>query len=168
MDKGGVSSHFIACNHKKRVDKHRSHSGDSYSPRYFTLGFFGRLGLLWLAASLAPLSAWAQSPLLEFSLKPRWCVLASGETRCNTRIHISWRTATVEPLCLYHRTDNQLLHCWPAAARGSYSFDWSMTDTSYFELRHQDTSQVVGSRALQLQQQAPEYRQRRRNPWNFF
>ncbi len=126
------------------------------------------LGHLWLAASLAPMSAWAETPLLEFTLKPRWCVLASDETRCNTRIHISWRAARALPLCLYHRADNRLLHCWPETARGSTSFDWSMTENSDFELRHPESNVVLASRELQLQRQAPEYRSRRRNPWNFF
>lgn len=131
------------------------------------------LRLLWargvlIILCLAPLGAGADSPLLEFTLKPRLCLLAENETQCHTRVSLQWRARTAVSVCLYNRENNQQLHCWPETKAGSHHFSWVTSSNSYFELRTRDNHSLLATQALMVQQQEKRYRQQRRNPWNFF
>jgi hypothetical protein len=88
---------------------------------------------------------------ISFSIKPGLCVLGSDESECRDTLHVKWKSQRHYSLCLYQKSSQQSLHCWPKAREGEH------------ELEDQ---QILVAKAFTVLTR--ESRSRRRNPWSFF
>lgn len=109
----------------------------------------------------------AELPALQFSLKPRLCVLTEDEDACYDQLEVRWRAAQKMSLCLYQSDLDQPLQCWSGASEGQHKFILSATRNVTFQLRENNQNTLV-SEAFEVIHDQKKYRRQRRNPWSFF
>lgn len=107
-------------------------------------------------------------PLIEFSIKPRLCVLTAGEEQCTDQLQVSWRAPVARSLCLYQSDKPEPLRCWQAQTQGDYAFELSASANTHFELRETATGIALGDQQFHVVYNDKKYRRVRRNPWSFF
>ncbi|HEX7762116.1 MAG TPA: DUF3019 domain-containing protein [Cellvibrio sp.] len=110
----------------------------------------------------------ASLPLIQFSIKPRLCVLNAGEEVCRDELEVKWQSSAVRSLCLYQTDKAEPLRCWQNATRGEYQFELTASVSTDFELRETDTGTAVSDQRFQVVYNDKKYRRARRNPWSFF
>ena len=106
--------------------------------------------------------------MLEFSIKPRLCVLSAGEEVCRDTLEVRWSADRARSLCLYRADDDQPLRCWEQATKGSFNFELSARTTTRFQLREQGAGEPLGQQDFRVVHEERKYRHPRRNPWSFF
>ncbi len=106
-------------------------------------------------------------PTLQFSLKPRLCVLTENEEACYDELEVSWSADETMNLCLYQGEREQALKCWKGVASGTHRFLLSASSDVTFQLRELDKDLVV-TEAFHVIHDQKKYRRSRRNPWSFF
>lgn len=106
-------------------------------------------------------------PVIEFSLKPRLCVLTEAEEVCYDELEVRWQTAKQMNLCLYRNDFDKPLACWQRAREGAHRFALSTTANVTFYLREDEQGLEV-SEAFEVIHDNQQYRRQRRNPWSFF
>lgn len=109
-----------------------------------------------------------ESPVIDFSVQPRLCVLSAKETICKDDVEIQWKSEAHYSLCLYSDEEPQPLHCWKEAWEGSHELFVETSTAIDFYLKNADTQQVLASQIFEVIQDVQRYRRRRRNPWSFF
>lgn len=109
----------------------------------------------------------AEIPALEFSIKPRLCVLTAAEEACYDELELRWRAAAPMTLCLHQNRVDEPLTCWSESSEGIYRFVLSTSENVTFELR-QPGERLLVSEAFQVIHDDNRYRRPRRNPWSFF
>lgn len=107
-------------------------------------------------------------PNLQFSLKPRLCVLADDQTQCQDQLEVEWASDRERSLCLYQNDQTTALHCWSNQRTGEYRFKITTHTSTDFQLREEGASTVLGREIFEVVHQQKRYRKSRRNPWNFF
>jgi len=107
-------------------------------------------------------------PLIEFSIKPRLCVLTEGEAVCHDRLDVNWLAAEPRSLCLYQSNESKPLRCWENVLSGEYQFELTASVSTDFQLREYKTQQPVSDQRFQVVFNDKKYRRQRRNPWSFF
>lgn len=107
-------------------------------------------------------------PLIQFSIKPRLCVLSAGEEVCRDELEVKWQSAIMRSLCLYQSDKTEPLRCWQEATQGEYQFELTASASTDFELRETDTGTAVSDQRFQVVYNDKKYRRARRNPWSFF
>ncbi len=107
-------------------------------------------------------------PLIQFSIKPRLCVLAAGEEVCHDELTVKWSAALARSLCLYQSDKEQPLRCWENATQGEYQFELTASVTTDFQLRENITQKPLSDQRFQVVYNDKKYRRGRRNPWSFF
>jgi len=115
-----------------------------------------------------PLLAQESLPSIEFSIKPRLCVLSEGEEYCEDELEISWSAPTPRSLCLYQSNKSLPLRCWEDEYRGQHRFALAIAGNVEFNLREIDKDLLLVSREFEVVHDNTKYRRRRRNPWSFF
>lgn len=105
---------------------------------------------------------------IQFSIKPQLCVLNEGEEICRDQLLVSWQSAVALSPCLYRLDQEQSLHCWEQTTAGEYEFKFTTRHTTDFELRAQQSKQLISSQRFQVLFSEKKYRRVRRNPWSFF
>lgn len=110
----------------------------------------------------------AALPLIQFSIKPRLCVLNAGEEVCRDELEVKWLSEQARSLCLYQTDKTEPLRCWQQATQGEYQFELTASASTDFQLRelHSDTS--LSDQRFQVVHNDKKYRRARRNPWSFF
>jgi len=133
-------------------------------------GLFFAAQLLGSMAFASDLSGAGSSalPLIQFSIKPRLCVLNAGEEVCRDELEVKWQSAAVRSLCLYQSDKTEPLRCWQEATQGEYQFELTASASTDFELREIDTGTAVSDQRFQVVYNDKKYRRARRNPWSFF
>lgn len=124
-----------------------------------------------LASDLHPAESSASAsslPLIQFSIKPRLCVLNAGEEVCRDELEVRWQAAQKRSLCLYQQDKTQPLRCWQNATRGEYQFELTASASTDFELRETETGTALSDQRFQVVYNDKKYRRARRNPWSFF
>lgn len=106
-------------------------------------------------------------PQLEFSLKPRLCILSDQEEACYDELQVSWQAPEKTSLCLYQGELDKPLKCWYDAKHGQHEFVLSATQNVVFHLRASDDNTLI-SEAFEVIHDRKVYRRQRRNPWSFF
>jgi len=109
----------------------------------------------------------AELPALQFSLKPRLCVLTEAEDSCYDQLDVRWSAAQKMSLCLYQSDIDKPLQCWENASEGQHKFILSATRNVTFQLREHNHVTLV-SEAFEVIHDQKKYRRQRRNPWSFF
>jgi hypothetical protein len=109
----------------------------------------------------------AELPALQFSLKPRLCVLTEGEDACYDELEVRWSAPQKMSLCLYQSDLDQALKCWHETSSGEHRFILSATRNVTFQLRENNHNTLV-SEAFEVIHDQKKYRRQRRNPWSFF
>jgi len=122
----------------------------------------GVIGLLFVGLVSA-----GEMPALNFSIKPRLCVLTAEEEACYDELEVSWQAREQMSLCLYQSGRSEPLKCWENVSSGKHNFVLSATQDITFQLREPNTKLVV-SEAFQVIHDNKKYRRQRRNPWSFF
>lgn len=107
-------------------------------------------------------------PLIQFSIKPRLCVLTEKEDVCHDRLEVNWSAAVPRSLCLYQSDKTEPLRCWENAVSGEYQFQLTASVSTDFQLREHKTQQPVSDQRFQVVFNDKKYRRQRRNPWSFF
>ncbi len=109
----------------------------------------------------------SELPMIEFSLKPRLCVLSSDEETCFDELEIRWRAKQNLSLCLYQSEFEKPLACWTDVDHGAHRFLLSTSEDVNFYLREQSLGLEI-SEAFEVIHDNKRYRRPRRNPWSFF
>lgn len=107
-------------------------------------------------------------PAIEFSIKPRLCVLSEGEEFCEDELEISWMSDKPRSLCLYQSDKTLPLRCWEDERKGKHRFALSIASNVEFNLREIDKNFLLVSQEFEVVQDNTQYRRKRRNPWSFF
>lgn len=107
-------------------------------------------------------------PVIQFSLKPRLCVLTSNDEVCRDELEVQWASEQRRSLCLYQSGQSLPLRCWVDEKQGVYQFTITASTTTDFHLRESDAGQALGSEAFEVVYDQKKYRRQRRNPWSFF
>jgi len=122
----------------------------------------------WITFAWIPYAASAaELPALQFSLKPRLCVLTEDEDTCYDQLEVRWSAAEKMSLCLYQSDIDTPLQCWDNASEGQHKFILSATRNVTFQLREHNHNTLV-SEAFEVIHDQKKYRRQRRNPWSFF
>ena len=122
---------------------------------------------VWLISVVASSASASEIPELQFSLKPRLCVLTEGEEACYDELKVTWQAKSSRSLCLYKGGDESPLKCWSNATQGDHRFILSASENVTFQLREPNKKLVV-SEAFEVIHDRKKYRRQRRNPWSFF
>jgi hypothetical protein len=116
-----------------------------------------------------PASASSSSlPLIQFSIKPRLCVLNAGEEVCRDELEVKWLSEQTRSLCLYQSDKEEALRCWENETHGEYQFELAASASTDFQLREINTGTAVSDQRFQVVYNDKKYRRARRNPWSFF
>lgn len=133
-----------------------------------------RVELQWVAALLAacgsvmPALASDSVPFIEFTIKPRLCVLSEGEEMCQDELEIAWTSETPRSLCLFRSDQEVPIRCWEDQHAGAHRFAIEVANDVDFHLREADDDMLLVSQAFEVVHDNTQYRRRRRNPWSFF
>lgn len=121
-------------------------------------------------AHAAESSAQASSvlPLIEFSIKPRLCVLNAGEEVCHDELQVKWQSPVQRSLCLFQANKPEALRCWENATRGEYQFQLTASVSTDFQLRETASDTPLSDQRFQVVYNDRKFRKARRNPWSFF
>jgi hypothetical protein len=106
-------------------------------------------------------------PLIEFSIKPRLCVLTAQEEICQDQLEVKWSSPEMRSLCLYQKDKAEPLRCWEDATHGEYAFELSASSTTGFQLRDTATQEALSKQEFRVVYEDKKYRTPRRNPWSF-
>jgi hypothetical protein len=107
-------------------------------------------------------------PLIQFSIKPRLCVLNAGEEVCRDELEVKWLSVQARSLCLYQSDKAEPLRCWQNATNGEYQFELTASVSTDFQLRELDSDTALSDQRFQVVYNEKKYRKARRNPWSFF
>ena len=110
----------------------------------------------------------ASLPLIQFSIKPRLCVLNAGEEVCRDELEVTWLSEQARSLCLYQSDKEHALRCWDNETRGEYQFELTASTNTDFQLREIGTGRALSDQRFQVVYNDKKYRRARRNPWSFF
>lgn len=130
----------------------------------FGPGGFAAFQLLCLIAGAAQAE---ELPTLEFSIKPRLCVLTAGEEACYDEVQVRWRSPRRLSLCLYQNRLEDPITCWQKVTEGQHRLVLSATDSVTFHLREPGKDWQI-TEAFEVIHDHQQYRRQRRNPWSFF
>ena len=107
-------------------------------------------------------------PVIQFSIKPRLCVLNAGEEVCRDELEVKWLSEQARSLCLYQANKSEPLRCWQKATQGEYQFELTASVSTDFQLRELNSDTSLSDQRFQVVYNDKKYRKARRNPWNFF
>ncbi|MFT5084885.1 MAG: hypothetical protein ACI9Y1_002941 [Lentisphaeria bacterium] len=107
-------------------------------------------------------------PLIQFSIKPRLCVLSEGEQVCRDELEISWTSKVGRSLCLYQSEKRLPLRCWEDELNGEHYIEISTSRNIDFQLKEMVSDDLLVTEAFEVVQDNTQYRRRRRNAWSFF
>ena len=107
-------------------------------------------------------------PLIQFSIKPRLCVLNAGEEVCRDELEVKWLSAQARSLCLHQSDKTEPLRCWENATQGEYQFELTASVSTDFQLRETHSDTALSDQRFQVVYNDKKYRKARRNPWSFF
>lgn len=107
-------------------------------------------------------------PVIQFSIKPRLCVLSEGEELCHDELEIRWTSENRRSLCLYRTDKSSPLNCWNRAFSGEHHVEISASRNVNFQLKEIENQNLVVTEAFEVVQDNTKYRRRRRNAWSFF
>ncbi|WP_323813471.1 DUF3019 domain-containing protein [Cellvibrio sp. NN19] len=107
-------------------------------------------------------------PVIQFSIKPRLCVLTAGEEVCRDELEVKWLSEQARSLCLYQTDKTEPLRCWQKATQGEYQFELTASVSTDFQLRELDSDTSLSDQRFQVVYNDKKYRKARRNPWSFF
>lgn len=110
----------------------------------------------------------ADAPNIEFSIKPRLCVLSEGQEFCEDQLEISWTSREPRSLCLFQSDKKLPLRCWENETSGNHSFALAIANNVQFDLREIQEDILLVSQEFEVVQSTDNFRRRRRNPWSFF
>ncbi len=139
-----------------------------FSATSFAAGLFLAVQLPGSVALASDPANSASLPLIQFSIKPRLCVLNAGEEVCRDELEVKWQAAAMRSLCLYQTDKTKPLRCWQDATHGEYQFELTASVSTDFELREIGTGTAVSDQRFQVVYNDKKYRRARRNPWSFF
>ena len=109
----------------------------------------------------------ADVPVIEFTIKPRLCVLTNDDEVCHDELEVRWRAKKPMDLCLYRNDFEKPLTCWERSDTGYHKFLLSTSEGVTFYLREPAQGLEV-SEAFEVIHDNKHYRRQRRNPWSFF
>lgn len=107
-------------------------------------------------------------PLIQFSIKPRLCVLNAGEEVCHDELQVKWESPVLRSLCLFQSDKSEPLRCWENETRGEYQFELTASVSTDFQLREKISDKPLSDQRFQVVYNDKKFRKARRNPWSFF
>jgi hypothetical protein len=122
--------------------------------------------MLWISSYVA--ADEKVMPVIQFSIKPRLCVLTAKEEVCRDELEVKWAAEDERSLCLYQSGEPLPLRCWEDQKQGAYQFSITASTSVDFHLREVDGAQALGSEVFEVVYDQKKYRKQRRNPWSFF
>lgn len=107
-------------------------------------------------------------PEIQFSIKPRLCVLAEGEEVCRDLLEIRWESPSLRSICLHRRDMGDAVQCWHDAHAGAHYLEIQASANIEFYLQEIDSEDTLVAQAFEVVHDNKAYRRRKRNPWSFF
>ncbi|WNO08749.1 DUF3019 domain-containing protein [Teredinibacter sp. KSP-S5-2] len=107
-------------------------------------------------------------PRIEFSIKPRICILSQGDTICKDLIEVRWVSQQARSLCLFQSGKNLPLRCWEDEFEGSHELELTTKNNIDFYLKEIDADTLLVSQVFEVVQGDKQLRRRRRNAWSFY
>ncbi len=107
-------------------------------------------------------------PIIQFSIKPRLCVLSDGEKVCEDELEIKWTADYRRSLCLYRSDRETPLQCWENKNSGEHYITIAASRNVDFQLKEVGNKQLLVTEAFEVVHDNAQYRRRRRNAWSFF
>ena len=106
--------------------------------------------------------------LIQFSIKPKLCVLENREEVCHDQLEITWSSLQNRSLCLVQADTETAIECWENKSNGSFQFELTATTSTNFQLIETETETLLADRSFEVIFNDKKYRRSRRNPWSFF
>lgn len=106
--------------------------------------------------------------MVQFSIKPRHCVLSEGEEVCRDELEIKWTSRFRRSLCLYRGDTQQAMQCWENKFSGTHHLEISASQNVDFQLRESENEALLVTEAFEVVQDNSKFRRRRKNAWSFF
>jgi len=107
-------------------------------------------------------------PVIQFSIKPRLCVLSEGEALCQDELEIKWTSQTPRSICLHQSDTSAPLQCWADALVGEHHINISASQNINFQLKEMENKILLVTEAFEVVHDNTKFRRRRRNAWSFF
>lgn len=107
-------------------------------------------------------------PRIEFSIKPRICILSQGEEICKDLIEVRWVSQQARSLCLFQSGKNLPLRCWEDEFEGSHELELTTKSNIDFYLKEIDADTLLVSQVFEVVHGEKQFRRRRRNAWSFY
>ncbi|MFT7559434.1 MAG: hypothetical protein ACI93R_001345 [Flavobacteriales bacterium] len=127
------------------------------------------IGVLFSAAILFSPYAFSQTDSgLQFSVKPRLCVLSEKEETCADTLEITWHSDRLRSICLFQSSKQLPLRCWEDENRGEHRVEIITGADVDFQLREVRNKNLLVTQSFEVLHDQVKYRKRRRNPWSFF
>lgn len=110
------------------------------------------------------------STVIDFSLRPHFCLLSEKESVCAHEFIVEWKVKNKIPasVCLFQVKEPQPVFCWQEALDGKTAFSSNLGETTRFELRDMKTQDVLAQDVFEVAFTQKKYQRERRNPWSFF
>ena len=104
---------------------------------------------------------------IAMQVRPRLCVLASGQSVCVMQFSVSWTAPAATDVCLTLTGKQEPLRCWQERRAGEFEMQVEWQESALVQLRD------ANSDALLLEEQIPiisrdkrDMRTRRRHAWS--
>ncbi|WP_223668783.1 DUF3019 domain-containing protein [Kangiella shandongensis] len=106
--------------------------------------------------------------LVEFSVKPKSCLIKDPQHPCTEKISFFWQTPDNTPVCVRTKL-KEVLFCQSADSKSRRDFAFKVTSSTQFELIHSLTKEVLAKAQLMVVTEPETNRHSRyRHPWSIF
>jgi hypothetical protein len=119
-----------------------------------------------VCSAISAVSA-AEIPALQFSIKPRICILSEAEQTCYDQLEVKWTAAEKMNLCLHQSEQSRPIKCWSETQQGEHKFQLTADHSVTFQLREFNQT-TLASEHFEVIHHRKSFRRQRRNPWSFF
>jgi hypothetical protein len=101
-------------------------------------------------------------------LSPESCLLLDKAKQCDMQVNINWKVPKPGSFCLYSHLNEIAIACWKNQTHASKEIMLTLENDVIFELRDQETGQMIFRKPLKLYKKISSLRRKRRNPWSFY
>ncbi|HWK53579.1 MAG TPA: DUF3019 domain-containing protein [Hyphomicrobiales bacterium] len=109
----------------------------------------------------------AETPGYELDIRPSICVSYDSELPCTMSMEVSWKAPTPSAVCLMEVGEDEPLHCWDAATRGSVELAYaSHEDLGYELVMAADGTALASADIKVINRDLRSSRSRRRHVWS--
>lgn len=116
-----------------------------------------------------------EPPKAELAVKPKLCVIRSGEEHCDVKIRVEWRADRPDLYCVFSKGNKEPLQCWDEAQFGDMLDELNASSNKEYRLEWMDSESgktaVLAAAGIKVVVIVPADRRkqrRRRHIWSVF